>query len=160
MLLQFNGGQHLSHFSVFIVTQCCEKYITVCHSSQPFFTLDPFLCFQGFFMFLFHCLLNSEVCYKMALANFVWLLLLICSILTHVWHLFYLTKKEEFPKRDKWRHLKTEEMTHPWGWRGWAGHGLTWGKVSQWWQQDSLWQSLLGGLWLCYICSSREENKH
>lgn len=37
--------------------------------SQPDITLVLFFCFQGFFMFLFHCLLNSEVCNRMVLTN-------------------------------------------------------------------------------------------
>lgn len=73
---------------------------------------------------------------------------------------FISFNKERFP-RDRWRHLKTKEMTHSWGLgRLSRAQAVLWGRGSHWWQQDSFWQALLGGLWLCYICSSRGENKH
>lgn len=72
---------------------------------------------------------------------------------------FILLNTERFP-RDRWRHLKTKEMTHSWGLQGLSrAQAVLWGMGSHW-CSHSLWQSLLGGLWLCYICSSRRENKH
>lgn len=79
-MLQVSPVQHWhnsGYSSIFIdlqllhacFTQYHEKYIIVFHLSQSVFSLLHFICFQGFFMFLFHCLLNSEVRNRTALTK-------------------------------------------------------------------------------------------
>lgn len=80
----------------FSLRQAC-LYQNVCSHFREKWQYFSWNCFQGFFVFLFHCLLNSEVWCKIVFFSFnvehIWnvgvflsengILLLICLTLTH-----------------------------------------------------------------------------